>query len=375
MHTKYLSALFFLLLFYYALPAQQIWPGDVNNNGIVNAVDVLYWGRAHGATGPARAEVSTEWMPMPAPAAWTENFPNGINYAYADCNGDGRVDEADFDEAIESNYGETQGVRLADGFANAAPGSAAPALRLSTNTPVLGPGGTAQISLDIDDSANPLPDFYGMALSLKYDTQYLDGDDGLDFDLNENSWLNRDGSYVEELFEDNDNGAAMLAMTRTNQQTVLVEPGELGRFSVVIEDIVILKEIDTIRIEIDSVLLIGRDFEAITTQPTSIELIVAQDPSSVVVHTQNTPARGININRISLFPNPARHTFFIESEAPIQSIEIFNSLGQSVEHQISRPDARLHQVRLQTDRSSGLLWIRIWIGREAITRKLLYQSD
>lgn len=375
MRMKQLPLLLIWLLSWAELSAQQIWPGDVNNNGIVNGVDLLYWGQAQGAMGPARAQVSSEWMAMSAPAPWSASFPNGINYAYADCNGDGQVNEDDFDEAIEGNYGLTQGARSGDGFANAPPGSAAPAIRLSTTTPVVGPGGTALISLSIDDSARPLSDFYGMALSLSYGTEYLDGDDGLDFELNENTWLNRDGSYVEELFEDNDNGAAMLAMTRTDQQTVAVEAGELGRFSVVIEDIIISKEIDTIRIQIDSILLIGQDFEAIATQATRIEIIVAQDPNSVVVATKAAALSGAAIEGTKVFPNPTSQHFFVESKAPIRAIEIFNALGQRIDHQMGRTDTQVYQVRLHPGQANGLLWIRIWIGRQAITRKLLYQSD
>ena len=39
----------------------QVWPGDVNNNGVVNNVDLLYLGFAHGHVGPARPGPSSQW--------------------------------------------------------------------------------------------------------------------------------------------------------------------------------------------------------------------------------------------------------------------------------------------------------------------------
>jgi len=67
----------------------EVWPGDANNDGIVNVWDVLPIGLYYGETGEARSDSGTLWQGYPLPQ-W-----NNTMAAFADCNGDGKVDEKD----------------------------------------------------------------------------------------------------------------------------------------------------------------------------------------------------------------------------------------------------------------------------------------
>jgi hypothetical protein len=66
-----------------------VWPGDTNNDGVVDQADVLPLGIYWGSSGPARSETGCSWEGQSAdswsPAAAT----------YADADGDGTVDQAD----------------------------------------------------------------------------------------------------------------------------------------------------------------------------------------------------------------------------------------------------------------------------------------
>ncbi|MDV7397617.1 hypothetical protein RZS08_39820, partial [Arthrospira platensis SPKY1] len=53
-----------LLLTSAGLSAQVMYPGDVNNSGQANAIDVLYLGLAFGSEGPERMSPTTAWMPQ-----------------------------------------------------------------------------------------------------------------------------------------------------------------------------------------------------------------------------------------------------------------------------------------------------------------------
>ena len=196
-----------------SLTAQSVWPGDVNDNGTVSAIDLLYWGVAYGTEGPARAAVNSDWAPQPLPAPWPQTFPNGLDYAYADCNGDGLINDDDFDDAIEGNFGETNPPIGDDGYVNGA--GAAPKLRLTPSAVLVQEGAMVDIALSIDTSMIAVLDsFYGVALQLSYTTGLLLDDDGPDFDLIEGSWLEADGSLVQELYVDHDgNGTAQLGIT------------------------------------------------------------------------------------------------------------------------------------------------------------------
>jgi hypothetical protein len=88
---------------------QQIWPGDVDNNGRVFEVDFLYWRYAYGKTGPQRAEQGSDWKAYDPPAPWAGNFPNGLNFAWADANGNGLVDDDDEELCIDEYFGLEHG--------------------------------------------------------------------------------------------------------------------------------------------------------------------------------------------------------------------------------------------------------------------------
>lgn len=77
----------------YSFPAQTtvtnllVWPGDLNNDGEVNEIDILPVGLYWLLEGPVRPNASYNWEAQPA-SAW-----DPISAAYADANGDGVVDE------------------------------------------------------------------------------------------------------------------------------------------------------------------------------------------------------------------------------------------------------------------------------------------
>lgn len=345
--------------------AQQVWPGDVNNNGVVNGVDLLYWGIAFGSSGPPRAQVSTNWEAVPLLSLWAQSFPDNTNYAFADCNGDGIVDADDFDDAIEDNFGLTHGTLRPDGYANAQPG-AAPRLRLQPDSENVGYGATVNISLSLDDSAMPVNNFYGMALKLSYTPGILAGDDGPDFDFVENNWIAADNSFVQDLFEDNNGlGTAELATTRTNQQVIPVNPAEIGRFSIVIEDIIVGREIDTFRLQIDSIYLIDNEFGIIPVVPDTTIIIVSKDPK--VTATEENQV----LPEVKVFPNPARDEFFLESNISLFEPYLIDNLGR-----VLQLEARLLREGIYHLQApplpSGVYWLFAKTHQGLIGRKIIF---
>lgn len=67
-----------------------VYPGDANNDGIVDVRDILPIGRYYNQIGQSRPNASLNWEPQPLFEAWdTESA------CYADCNGNGRVEQDD----------------------------------------------------------------------------------------------------------------------------------------------------------------------------------------------------------------------------------------------------------------------------------------
>lgn len=82
----------------------QVYPGDFNNDGIANETDCLYWGLAHGNSGPVRPNASTTWVGQDCPD-WTQDV-QGINGKHQDGNGDSTVTDTD-KQVLLDNFGET----------------------------------------------------------------------------------------------------------------------------------------------------------------------------------------------------------------------------------------------------------------------------
>ena len=80
----------------------SVWPGDTDNNGLVDERDVLRIGIYWKSTGPARSSPSNNWVGQSA-TAW-----NPKDGTYADASGDGIVDERDV-LAIGLNWQKTHG--------------------------------------------------------------------------------------------------------------------------------------------------------------------------------------------------------------------------------------------------------------------------
>lgn len=86
-----------------------VWPGDANNDGVVNALDysLLLAGQNPGVLGNARTadQQGVTWSGKIAPAPWATTTLS-VNNRYLDCNGDGQISATDI-IAVLQNFGLT----------------------------------------------------------------------------------------------------------------------------------------------------------------------------------------------------------------------------------------------------------------------------
>jgi hypothetical protein len=306
-----------------SLNAQVMWPGDANNNGIVNAVDVLYIGIASGANGPERDGATTNWEAQPF-ELWGQTFPDGIDYGYADADGNGEIEDDDITSALIPNFGISQPSTTADGYSNAAPGIGAPEVTLTPSATLVEAGATIDIGLSLGNLSQPLENFYGIALAMSYDSDLVEPITGFEYDDLDNSWINADGAEIEDVFvKDEMSGLAELALTRNNQTTISGS-GQVAEFSIIIEDIIVGLTVDTFRLRIDSVLLIDNNFKRIPMVPDTATIIIADDTTklSSVRQLSTLPAR--------LFPNPASGQCYLKLPHSLRFLKLVDAYGRVI---------------------------------------------
>jgi hypothetical protein len=140
------------------LSGGEIWPGDCNNDGVVNAADVLPIGVYYGNTIGIQNKPGISWQGYLRDGWPSDNARKNL---LADANGDGSVNSVDV-LAIGLNYGKThQPVVLGK---TVSPQMADGVLQVGTpeNKPVL--GSTLRIPITLK-SSKPV---YGVAFILKY---------------------------------------------------------------------------------------------------------------------------------------------------------------------------------------------------------------
>lgn len=147
--------------------ADSVWPGDANDDNVVDMYDALAIALAHSETGAARTSPNTLWQPQTC-ASWGRVFPvDNTDMKHADCNGNGTTDNADL-AAITNNYGNTHGRKKNLPVAIASTTNAP--LFLDTAGIVFEAGKTLQIPIVLGTGAAQLQAAYGIATTIDADT-------------------------------------------------------------------------------------------------------------------------------------------------------------------------------------------------------------
>lgn len=334
-----------------------VYPGDANNNGIVNNIDVLYVGYSFGTPGPSRVFTDTEFEPQDSPAAWAGVFPDGTSFAYADANGDGVVGLQDL-LAINRNYGATRPPVVPDEFPEVPEGANRLHLEKGNEPLPLIPGSVFSIPIYLNDTDLPL-ELNGLAFTLEYDSSLIKNIN-IQWDAN---WLNADSSwYALQVPIMGEKAQLEVATTRFGNDPVL-GGGLLGRVNIIIEDDLIgllPAPHDTVNvlIAIKKLRGIGKDFQPIP--------LLGDDYTFTVHHPDARPngVRSPEKARFKIYPNPANRRLWIESPKNIESVVLQDLLGRPLRVltdlaapsvQLELPDLPpgLYLIRVQTEAGTG----------------------
>ncbi|MGZ5281758.1 MAG: hypothetical protein ACXWEY_05700, partial [Bacteroidia bacterium] len=153
-----------------------VWPGDADNDGVAAVKDIFNIAYGFGETGPARPIVSTAWLPQSS-TAWPQNMPTGVNYKYADTDGNGKIDSADI-MPLYFNLGQSHGKNENGQQAT----NADPVLRFNIVEDSVAPGAQMTAELILGSEEIPAENVLGASGRIVFDPGLLEpGTIQLDF--------------------------------------------------------------------------------------------------------------------------------------------------------------------------------------------------
>jgi len=215
-----------------------VWPGDLNNDKVVNVADLLPIGYFYGQTGSLRPNATLGWYAQPG-ILWGFDKTNTNSNAYevfADGNGDGKIDLADY-ATIGFNLSKLHARKLNKNISNQnKTKNHTPEINsfvnVLPNTPqvILGMPDTLikvtqlpyseVVSINIGSSVLPLNNLYGIAFDITFDPSFVDVNNiSTDYSNSIFGNLGADYSNLED-FSDIANGRLSIAMTRYSTSTI-----------------------------------------------------------------------------------------------------------------------------------------------------------
>ncbi len=368
---RFLASILSLVLFTTALQG-QVWPGDINSNGAVDNLDLLYLGYAFGTIGPARDTSSIEWANQNLPLEWEQKFPvsDSTNYAHADCNGDGIVSILDL-LALNSNYFDTNGavnpISIPQGIVGVDP-----AIDMDS-TNLMGPilqGTVLSVPVMLGDLNIPISQINGLSFSVKYDPSVISSSSIHLF--TGASWFNPSGSEILQL-QKNDAaiGKLDIALSRFGVNSVSGD-GQIGTLFFVIEgDVIDLIPEDSMYAEvmIEEITMIDHSFNKSPVVSDTLKLKIVS-PEYFLVSNKNI----IRDDRVRVFPNPTSGHLWIDSPHRIlDQISLYDAYGRLLLYTEPQQQGRLqlsigqfpigfYLLKMQT--ADGILSRKVMIEKE-----------
>ncbi len=336
-----------------------VWPGDANNNGLVNNVDLLQIGLAYNYFGPDRDSASSYWQAQTA-TPWTQVAGNGVNGAYSDANGDGLVNYFYDAFPIYVHYGLTHGTVSPDLFPQGLP-SIDPPLYLDSSAvpPQIFPGTMVNLPLEFGTAGLPVDDLYGLAFSLHVDPQFIDVADVL-VSLNQLSWANPDNDRIYSAYQASDSRVDVgWVRTDHNERSGY---GPIGSLSFIIIDVVVSLE-QQVELRIDSIQMIDRLGNITAVAGDTLTITVLPNAVASGATPEDEPFR--------VWPNPARDYLYLQAPEPMAFVRLFDALGCPV----AALAPGIQEMRWQLpDLPAGMYWLEIQTSGQLYRQKIILRE-
>ncbi|MFN8153764.1 MAG: T9SS type A sorting domain-containing protein [Bacteroidia bacterium] len=329
----------------------NVWPGDVNNDLVVDNLDMLLIGNGTQASGTLRDSISTLYIAHSA-IDWNGSYANGINLKYGDCNGDGTI-LMDDTLAIVQNYGLTH--PAFNGSLHLFPLSGFGS-ELTLDLPsTLTPGTSYSIPVVYGDSLSTNNPLYGIAFSILYDSTVIDpGSISFDFP---SSWLANIGESVN--FWKNESNLQKVAVAITRFDHINAQgQGNIATFNFTTKP----SAANTLNFQF---------IRALALLENQSQIILDLQPQSIVVTTGLSDTE-FSTNDWHPYPNPVHDALHIRIYGKSEQIRISieNELGQTVI--AAKEYSSSNEIILNTALlPSGIYFIKIQSGHQITYKRFV----
>jgi hypothetical protein len=305
-----------------------VWPGDTDNNGIVELADLLPIGQAHGEVGIQRGQsAGASWTGLSA-TEWNQQNTSGRNLKFADSDGDGIIAAADTMD-IMANLGRYHKPYPA----TAARISSLPVF-LSIPFDTIFEGELYYIDILLGTPTFYANNIYGFTYELNYATDFVrEGSQRLIYDNNSYAAY---GGPTLNLQHEEEFGRLETAFTRTNGISV-TGYGRVAQFEFIGEEDVLGFRPTALQApgtDPNHVEVIGEADFSITNATVSIDGQRVNVPSTKLrVPVARRPAGlALSDRDLIVFPNPAGETtrIHLNGAEQIDLLEVLNDIGQVV---------------------------------------------
>lgn len=271
-----------------ACSADSVWPGDANNDNVVNLLDPLAIALAYNSTGPVRPNATNNWVRQYAPD-WSGNIGlTTVNKKYADCDGNGTVGASDL-VPVAANWGQTH---PKDGPRNKTTGL--PDLYFDISGILFQAGGTVSVPIMFGSTADPMDDLYGLAsrISVTVDGAVPSAQATI---TTATTWVGT-ASNTLTFNKDLDNGTIDWALARTDQQSAGSNQGQIAMLNFTVPSSA--KYGDIVSFKFMSPTVIDKDGKVITDYN-------AVDATGQVGIPESIAGVSGGIAKIDVVPNPS----------------------------------------------------------------------
>lgn len=336
-----------------------VWPGDTNNDQIVNQADILPIGLFWGNTGPTRPNASTSWVGQPA-SPW---IPQASTFA--DANGNGIVDQADV-LSIGLNWNQTHG---SSSFITER--TKKTNINDKTNTALLRVMDFEDINSGkeffVEIHADAVTKLFGISFELLYPSTLVEPQFATPSD-----WMGDDIIFFPNI--NKNSGKISIGVTRKAGQKGLDGSGVVTRIKMTLLNRTLFKEQEA-DISLQNVVAFDQSGKVIPFEVSNYSIKISnKSPSS-----NNAP------NKFLLYdntPNPFNPTTKISYDLPKRAdviLEIFDILGRHIRTLVNKNQQAGHYSAVWDGRdeqgryvSSGFYIYQIRAGEFTQSRKMAF---